>query len=292
VTSSVPPTGTISNVSDTAKWVAVYRAWETERPDAHFRDPYAKRLAGIEGEAIVEKMPRGTAMAWAMIVRTTVFDEIILELIARERVDLIVNLAAGLDARPWRMELPPTLRWVDVDFPVMIDHKSGIMRDVKPRCRYEAIAADLSDEKARPALFSRISGGAQRVLILSEGLLIYLTEDQVASLTRDLAKMPGARWWLIDLASSRLLMWMRKSWQRGAAMGTAQFRFAPESGSRFFEPHGWTEERFVSAMDAARRLKREMRGAWFWRMIGALYPRKTREAFKRFSGYVLLKPGT
>jgi O-methyltransferase involved in polyketide biosynthesis len=31
----------IRNVSDTARWVAVYRARETERPDAHFRDPFA-----------------------------------------------------------------------------------------------------------------------------------------------------------------------------------------------------------------------------------------------------------
>jgi methyltransferase (TIGR00027 family) len=284
--------GRISNVSDTAKWVAVYRAWETERPDAHFRDPFAKKLAGLEGEAIVDQMPRGRSMAWAMIVRTTVFDEIILELIAREKVDLIVNLAAGLDARPWRMELPPTLRWVDVDFPVMIDHKTEVLKDVAPRCRYEAIAADLSDEGARPALFNRIANGAQRVLVLSEGLLIYLTEEQVGSLSRDLARMPGARWWLIDLASSRLLMWMRKSWQKKAQMGTAEFKFAPDGGTGWFDAHGWTEERFVSAMDAARRLKREMKGMWFWRLVGMLYPKKQREAMKRFSGYVLLKPNS
>jgi O-methyltransferase involved in polyketide biosynthesis len=36
----------IRNVSDTALWVAVYRARETDRPDAVFRDPYARRLAG------------------------------------------------------------------------------------------------------------------------------------------------------------------------------------------------------------------------------------------------------
>ena len=36
----------VSNVSDTARWVAVYRAWESARPDALFNDPYAKTLAG------------------------------------------------------------------------------------------------------------------------------------------------------------------------------------------------------------------------------------------------------
>lgn len=34
----------IRNVSDTARWVAVFRAMESERPDAVFRDPLARRL--------------------------------------------------------------------------------------------------------------------------------------------------------------------------------------------------------------------------------------------------------
>jgi O-methyltransferase involved in polyketide biosynthesis len=43
----------IGNVSDTARWVAVYRAMETARPDAIFRDPFAERLAGERGLEIV-----------------------------------------------------------------------------------------------------------------------------------------------------------------------------------------------------------------------------------------------
>ncbi|HEX5051508.1 MAG TPA: class I SAM-dependent methyltransferase, partial [Planctomycetota bacterium] len=54
----------IRNVSDTALWVAMYRAFESERPDAIFRDPYARRLAGERGEAIVSTLRHGRAMAW------------------------------------------------------------------------------------------------------------------------------------------------------------------------------------------------------------------------------------
>ena len=85
----------IEHVSDTARWVAVYRAMETERPDAIFKDPFARRLAGERGQAIVDEMKRGRSMAWAMIVRTAVFDEIILDVIRREKVDLVVNLAVA-----------------------------------------------------------------------------------------------------------------------------------------------------------------------------------------------------
>jgi O-methyltransferase involved in polyketide biosynthesis len=44
----------IRNISDTALWVAVYRARETDRPDAVFRDPFARRLAGERGEQIAQ----------------------------------------------------------------------------------------------------------------------------------------------------------------------------------------------------------------------------------------------
>jgi O-methyltransferase involved in polyketide biosynthesis len=73
----------IEHVSDTARWVAVYRAMETDRPDAIFRDPFAERLAGARGTEIVDTMKRGRAMAWAMIVRTAVFDEIIMDRVRR-----------------------------------------------------------------------------------------------------------------------------------------------------------------------------------------------------------------
>jgi O-methyltransferase involved in polyketide biosynthesis len=64
----------IRNVSDTARWVAAYRAMETARPDALFRDPFADRLAGERGRQIVRELPRGEDSAWSMVVRNVVFD--------------------------------------------------------------------------------------------------------------------------------------------------------------------------------------------------------------------------
>ena len=102
----------------------MYRAWETERPDAIFHDPFARKLAGERGEEIVRTLPRARDAAWAMIVRTAVMDEILLDLIANEDIDTVVNLAAGLDARPWRLALPSSLRWVDVDLPEILEYKA------------------------------------------------------------------------------------------------------------------------------------------------------------------------
>src|ERR1700738_2310271 len=79
-----PQTGPlIRNVSDTARWVAVYRAQETERPDAIFRDPFARRLAGDRGEQIANSRPLGTDMSWPMVARTYLIDELVAAEIVR-----------------------------------------------------------------------------------------------------------------------------------------------------------------------------------------------------------------
>ena len=216
----------IENVSDTARWVAVYRAMESERPDALFHDPFARRLAGDKGNEIVRTMKDGRSMAWAMIVRTQVIDEILIAEIASDGIDQVLNLAAGLDARPWRLALPASLRWVDVDLPEILRYKVETIGDAKPKCAYEAIATDLTDATARRNLFARIGAQSSRTLVLSEGLLIYLSEVDVGALASDLHAVPTFARWVIDLASPRLLKMMMKSWGKAVESGNAPFKFA------------------------------------------------------------------
>ena len=278
----------IENISDTARWVAVYRAMESERPDAIFRDPFARRLAGAKGEEIVNTMKSGRRMAWAMITRTAVFDEIIMQRV-EAGADLVVNLAAGLDARPWRLQLPPSLHWVDVDLPDILRYKTETLRGETPLCRYEAVPADLTDAVTRTKLFERFGAEGRNVLIVTEGLLIYLTPEQVAGLARALHAVPTLRWWVIDLASPRLLQMMQKMWGRAVSAGNSAFRFAPAEGTAFFRPFGWRELEYRSAMVEARRLGREMPGMWFWRLLSGLASPKRREEMLRMSGVVLLE---
>ena len=279
----------IEHISDTARWVAVYRAMETERPDALFRDKYARKLAGERGAAIVKEMKHGNAAAWAMIVRTAVFDEIIMTSIAERGVDMVINLAAGLDTRPWRLALPPTLRWADVDLPAILQYKTDTLTHEWPQCRYEAVPADLTDARVRSSVLARLGTQGQRILVLTEGLLIYLTAEQVGELAGDLAHQPAIRWWLTDLASPTLLKWMLRSWGKAVEKGNAPFQFAPEEGPDFFKPFGWKLVEFRSSMLEARRLRREMRMAWLWRIMSRFMSAKRREDMRRMSGIVLFE---
>ena len=122
--SDSPPEPAIRNVSDTAIWAALYRARETEREDALFRDRFARRLAGARGDAIAAQMKGHDRHAWAWVMRTVLFDRFIAEEIA-QGADMVVNLAAGLDARPYRMPLDPSFPWIEVDLPGILDDKEA-----------------------------------------------------------------------------------------------------------------------------------------------------------------------
>lgn len=278
----------LHNVSDTALWVAEYRAMETERPDAIFRDPFAKRLAGERGGELVRLM-KVSNMAWAMIVRTAVMDEIILRSIAQDGVDCVLNLAAGLDARPYRLPLPSTLRWIEADLPPMIVWKTEKLADEKPVCRLERVAADLTDAGARRSLFARASEGSRSVLAVAEGLLIYLTPEQVGALADDLHSQPKMRLWLIDIASPALMAILNRKVGKHVSAAGADFRFAPAAGTKFFEPHGWREREFRPTFEESVRLKRTIRLAWLWKLISRLRSRAKREEMRRSSGVVLME---
>lgn len=279
----------IENISDTARWVAVYRAMETARPDAIFRDPFADRLAGQRGWEILDAMPNGRAYAWPMIVRTAVFDEVILDSVRNRQAGLVVNLAAGLDARPWRLPLPPSLHWVDVDLPGILNFKTEMLRDETPHCRYEAVTADLTKAEERQTLFSRLGASSSHALVISEGLLIYLTLEQVATLAADLHAQPGFKEWVTDLASPQLIKRVERTWGKTLASRGAPFQFAPPEGTEFFRPFGWREARFRSTWEEAQRFHRTVKGAWLWNLIGRLSPKRVREGFRRSSGIVLLE---
>lgn len=282
-------TSAIRDVSDTALWVALYRAQESERKDALFHDPYARRLAGERGQRILETVPKAQSISWPMVVRTQVLDEIILRLVRDSGVDTVLNLAAGLDARPWRLPLPPSTHWIDVDMPAMLDHKLKGMEHESTVCRYTARAADLREPGALRAVLDEVTREARVILVVSEGLLIYLEPAEVAALARGLASVPQCRYWLIDLASPMLLKWMEKRWKGPRGLQNAPFKFAPAEGTTFFEPHGWREVEYRSTMLEAKRLKRLPPFSWIWAIFGLFASKKQKEQWKRFSGQVLME---
>src|SRR5262245_8789670 len=133
----------IRDISDTARWMAAYRAQESERAAAVFRDPFARALAGERGWQILKSMPFAEENAWPFVARTHLFDRDIARGI-KGGADVVLNLAAGLDTRPYRMDLPASLRWIEVDLTDILDYKEEVLGDAQPVCAVERVRLDLS----------------------------------------------------------------------------------------------------------------------------------------------------
>ena len=245
----------IRNISDTAQWVAIYRAIETERPDALFKDPFARKLAGERGQQIYDSAAKRSNPEWAYAMRTYLVDRYVLQEVG-SGVDMVINLAAGLDTRPYRMELPSSLQWIEVDLPDMIDYKERMLRDAKPICRLERVRLDLADVSARNKLFAQLGSRAKKAMIVSEGLIIYLTREQVEQLAQDLAKVRTFQRWVTDLANPVILKMIQKNMGQRLADAGAPLHFAPVEGPKFFEQHGWRVIGFEDYLHHAARLRR------------------------------------
>jgi methyltransferase (TIGR00027 family) len=249
----MPDTGHfITHVSDTARWTALHRATESARADALFNDPLAERLAGDHGRAIVANVPRSTRNGWWLIARTKIIDDVIARSIA-EGCDRVLNLAAGLDTRPYRLDLPSDFPWIEADLPPLLEEKTRLLADQTPRCRLTRVAVDLSDATARDAFLNEALEGATRALVLTEGLLMYLEYQDVVALSGAI-KRPEVAWWMLDFAFPGLKKMMNK--KMAGLFQNAPFKFAPENGLAYFEDLGWRTVQVESNFEAANRLRR------------------------------------
>ncbi|OBI78891.1 SAM-dependent methyltransferase [Mycobacterium sp. E740] len=167
------------SVGATALGVAWARAQEQETDCPLFTDPYAKMFV----DAAIDRgwrlppahmVARIRAIGGYAASRTKWFDEFFFAAGANG-IDQAVILAAGLDARPWR------LPWIDgtvvyeIDQPKVLAFKAETLRthDAKPAARYVPVPIDLRDDWPR-ALRDAGFDPSEPTAWAAEGLLPYL----------------------------------------------------------------------------------------------------------------------
>ena len=169
---------------------------------------------------------------------------------------MVVNLAAGLDTRPYRMQLPASLKWIEVDFPEILAYKEELLKAEKPACRLERVRADLTNAEIRRSLFGRLASEATKVLVITEGLLIYLRAEEVSALAEDLKRLPAFKRWVLDIASPGLLRMLQKNTHLQFGSEVPPLQFAPADGPAFFARYGWNPIEVRSMLKTAAGLKR------------------------------------
>ncbi len=196
-----------------------------------------------------------------------------------------MNLGAGLDTRPYRMTLPASLSWVEVDMPKIVALKEDRLAGETPRCRLARIAADLSVDDARRAALAECVARARRGIVLTEGVLTYLPLEDVAKLADDVHAQAAIQSWIVDFSAPFLNRAVRA---RGVKFKNAPIRDGARGPRRVLRGPRMALDR----APPPRRRGREDRapGPWpiWFRPIQALLPRRAQEALRTMLGYALL----
>lgn len=257
--------GKITHVSDTALMVAACRAHESELEDAFVKDPFAARLAGERGFAIVQEMPHSDLMKLGMAIRTRFIDELLLEALRQYPIRTVLSVGCGLDTRPWRMDLPSDLSWIEVDFADVLDYKEKHMECEVPRCRRERLTVDLIDTAQRAAIYK--TAGSSPSIMITEGLLLYLPAATVEALAAESWQHSGIAHWISDITTSDFSKVLGRGADTEQSIRHVQASDAlkGEQILEVLQHNGWTTSAmrsYITDVEFVReRIRRKMGGA-------------------------------
>jgi methyltransferase (TIGR00027 family) len=202
-------------VANTARWTAAIRACETERPDRLFEDPLARALAGDEGFRLLG--PGGPQVADVGVyvaVRTRFFDDFITRAVS-EGLRQVAMVAAGMDARAFRLSWPAGTTIFELDTPESLAVKNDILarEGSPPQCQRICVPVDLSQEWPEE-LRSRGFNTLEPTLWIAEGLFFYLDLPVVERLLAQISGLaaPGSQFGA-DFVSASFLT---SPWMKGA----------------------------------------------------------------------------
>jgi len=113
-------------------------------------------------------------------VRAKQFDEWVIEFITKNSDSVILNLGCGLDTRISRINPPNSVQWFDIDYPEVIELRKQFYTD---KNNYKMIGSSVTEEN-----WLKKIPHSQPALIISEGLVSYLTEEDVKTLLNRLTE--------------------------------------------------------------------------------------------------------
>lgn len=201
-----------SSVGATATMVAAARAVASAQDDPIIDDPFAAPLVRavgldfftrlVDGDLPIEQALPDAADGRdlqfetdSIAVRTRFFDDFFLDA-ARDGVRQAVILAAGLDARGYRLSWPRGTVVYEVDQPQVIEFKNAAMSGLgaTPTAHRRAVSIDLRDDWPKALQHSGFDP-TQATAWSAEGLLMYLPPEAQDLLFDNITELsgPGSR---------------------------------------------------------------------------------------------------
>lgn len=183
----------LHGVTKTMLFTLYCRALDNESRQPVLGDHYASEVLKTVYEHIPLKIKLATTERYIVTLRAKRFDGWAREYLAAHPDAVVLHLACGLDSRAFRIEVPDTVTWIDLDVPEVISLREG---RYPSRPGYRAVAASATETDWLADL-----PHGRPLLMIAEGLLMYLPRSQVKALLHRLTGRFGEGQLLFDVVA-------------------------------------------------------------------------------------------
>ncbi|MGL6339789.1 MAG: SAM-dependent methyltransferase [Waterburya sp.] len=217
-------------VSRTSLYIAAMRAFETERSDRLFEDPFAADLAGSEIMTKIKQWAEDNDESFPSVtLRVRFFDDFLLRV--NSNIEQVVMLGAGMDTRAFRLPLSANTNFYELDRAEVLEQKDVVLKDVPAKCNRYAIAADLEKHWQDKLIAQGYQADSPSIWLL-EGLIYYLQDSEVNDLLQAISDLSANGSWIGADVMNKKMIKEPDSWSK-------YWHFGCDNPEELFAEYGW-----------------------------------------------------
>ena len=231
-------------ISKTAFYCCGVRMQDAELSNPICGDIYAKTFMNDDGLQILEAFKDETRPNASNVARHRIIDDLLRhELLANPNVTVVI-IGAGFDSRAYRLKGGT---WIELDEPQVISYKNERLPVSNSENELDRIAIDFSTESLEEKLASFSS--RRPVVIVIEGVFMYLEEDVIAQLLQSLRRLFPQHRLICDLMTRNFFEEYGKTLhEKITGIGTS-FKFTVDTPEAVFLKSGYRRVEEISIIE-------------------------------------------
>ncbi len=228
-------------VSKTAYYTAGARMIDASCSNTICGDSYAELFINDEGRVILKKFGKNKIKTQNIAHRHRIIDDYLSKQLKTNPNTNIIIIGAGFDSRAFRLDGGI---WTEIDEDQIISIKNEKLPISKCRNNLNRISINFETDKLQEKLAPLKT--SDHVVVVLEGVLMYLEENAVSKLTNDLQSVFTNHCLICDLMGRRFVEKYGRSIQKNLIELGASFKFLADNSELYFQDHGYLVQQKIS----------------------------------------------
>lgn len=221
-------------ISNTAFYCCGVRMQDAENELSVCQDTYAKYFMNERGMEIYSAFEYEINPNAGNVTRHRIIDDFLRRELADNPALLVILIGAGFDSRAYRINGG---NWIELDEPQIISYKNDRLSVEDCKNRLQRIAIDFETESLESKL--RQFASNQPVIVIMEGVLIYLPEENIKNTLDVLKNLFPNHKLACDLMTDHFFKKYSYTLHQKLGMLGANFKFTIRNPSNIFYGSGY-----------------------------------------------------